>query len=100
MQLCSLPVEIAKKFPSNLLLPCWLIGRLAVDTKFQQQHFGSRLLSDALSQIQLLAEQAGGYCAVVDAKDEHVKVFYEKYGFKPVLDDELRLYLPLSSILG
>jgi predicted GNAT family N-acyltransferase len=100
MQLCSLPAETAKKFPSNLLLPCWLIGRLAVDTKFQKRHFGSHLLSDALYQIQLLSEQAGGYCTVVDAKNEQVKMFYKKYGFKPVLDDELRLYLPLSSIPG
>lgn len=23
---------------------------------------------------------------------------HEKYGFKPVIDDELRLYLPLSAI--
>jgi predicted GNAT family N-acyltransferase len=98
MQLCSLPAETARKFPSNLLLPCWLIGRLAIDTKFQKQHFGSHLLSDALCRIKLLSKQVGGYCVVVDAKNEHVKGFYKKYGFKKVLDDELRLYLPLSSI--
>jgi hypothetical protein len=31
LQLQSLPPATAKKYPANLLLPCWLIGRLAVD---------------------------------------------------------------------
>jgi predicted GNAT family N-acyltransferase len=98
LQLQSLPPAMAKKYPRNMLLPCWLIGRLAVDTQFQKLHFGQILLADALHTILTLAEKAGGYCVIVDAKDKNVKKFYEKYGFKPVLDDELRLYLPLASI--
>jgi predicted GNAT family N-acyltransferase len=98
LQLKSLPPAIAKKYPANMLLPCWLIGRLAIATKFQKQNFGQLLLTDALHNIKNLAEQAGGYCVIVDAKNEGVKLFYEKYGFRPVIDDELRLYLPLSSI--
>ncbi|MDR1948426.1 MAG: GNAT family N-acetyltransferase [Spirochaetaceae bacterium] len=98
LQLQSLPPAIAKKYPANMLLPCWLIGRLAVDIKFQKQKFGQILLADALHNVVLLAEKAGGYCVVVDAKNERVKPFYEKYGFKPVIHDELRLYLPVSSI--
>ncbi|GHV87369.1 hypothetical protein AGMMS50255_6650 [Spirochaetia bacterium] len=84
--------------PANMLLPCWLIGRLAVDLKFQKQNFGQILLADALQSIVTLSKKAGGYCVIVDAKNERVKPFYEKYGFKPVIDDELRLYLPLSAI--
>jgi predicted GNAT family N-acyltransferase len=98
LQLQNLPPAIAKKYPSNMLLPCWLIGRLAVDAKFQKQNFGQLLLADALHNIKTLAEKAGGYCVIVDAKNEGVKPFYEKYGFRPVINDELRLYLPLSSI--
>jgi predicted GNAT family N-acyltransferase len=98
LKLTSLPVEVAKKYPSNMLLPCWLIGRLAVDLQFRRQNFGQVLLTDALYNVLTLAEKAGGYCVVVDAKNEEVKPFYIKYGFKPVIDDELRLYLPVSSI--
>lgn len=29
------PPEIAGKFPRNLLLPCWLVSRLAVDIQFR-----------------------------------------------------------------
>jgi predicted GNAT family N-acyltransferase len=98
MHMESLPPEIAKKYPSNMLLPCWLIGRLAVDLKHQKQKTGQLLMVDALKNTLALSRQAGGYCVVVDAKTEEVKPFYEKYGFKPVIGDELRLYLPLRTI--
>jgi predicted GNAT family N-acyltransferase len=98
MHMESLPPEIAKKYPSNMLLPCWLIGRLAVDLKHQNQKIGQLLMVDALKNALALSEQAGGYCVVVDAKTEEVKPFYKKYGFKPVIGDELRLYLPLGTI--
>jgi hypothetical protein len=58
LQLQSLPREIAKKYPANMLLPCWLIGRLAVDLKFQKQNFGQILLADALQNIVTLSEKA------------------------------------------
>jgi predicted GNAT family N-acyltransferase len=98
MHMESLPPEIAKKYPSNMLLPCWLIGRLAVDLKHQNQKMGQLLMVDALKNALLLSGQAGGYCVVVDAKTEEVKPFYKKFGFKPVIGDELRLYLPLGTI--
>jgi GNAT superfamily N-acetyltransferase len=98
MQLASLPAGLAKKYPKNLLLPCWLIGRLAVDVKFQRQKIGQRLLADALKNTLVLSKIAGGYCVVVDAKNEEVKPFYEKYGFKPIIGDELRLYLSLAAL--
>ena len=100
LQLTDIPPSIAKKYPKNLLLPCWLIGRLAVDQKFQGRKIGETLLMDALRRILELAKNAGGYCVVVDAKDDRVKPFYFKYGFKPIKDDSLRLYLPLSMIPG
>jgi predicted N-acetyltransferase YhbS len=99
MHMESLPPEIAKKYPSNMLLPCWLIGRLAVDLKHQNQNIGQLLMVDALKNALALSRQAGGYCVVVDAKTKDVKPFYEKYGFKPVIGDELRLYLPLKTIV-
>jgi predicted GNAT family N-acyltransferase len=98
LQMSEIPADIAKKYPSNLLLPCWLIGRLAVDIHFQKQKFGELLLNDALLTALTLSEKAGGYCVIVDAKNENVKPFYRKYGFKPILDDALRMYLPLSLI--
>ena len=99
MQLQSLPAELSRKYPRNLMLPCWLLGRLAVDNKYKCQRIGETLLMDAETRVLALSKEAGGYCLVVDAINQQVKPFYEKYGFKPVLDDYLRLYLPLASIL-
>ncbi|GHS93190.1 N-acetyltransferase [Planctomycetales bacterium] len=98
LELRQLPVELAQKFPANLLLPCYLIGRLAVDKKWQGQGSGKMLLADALQNIVELADKAGGYCAVVDAKNNAVKSFYEQYDFRPVIDDVRRLYLPVAKI--
>jgi predicted N-acetyltransferase YhbS len=94
----GLPAELAKKYPPNLLLPCWLLGRLAVDIKFQKQKIGRLLLVDVLKNTQALSKIAGAYCVVVDAKNETVKPFYEKYGFKPIIGNEMRLYLPIASL--
>lgn len=98
IHISTLPIEIAKKYPSDLPLSCWLIGRLAVDVKYQKQGIGKILLMDALNKILKLSEQAGGYCIAVDAKDECVKQFYMKYGFEPITTNPLRLFLPIKSI--
>lgn len=94
----ELPPELTKKFPRNLLLPCWLVGRLAVDTDFQGRHYGSILLTDAMQRIKKLAVEAGGYGVVVDAKTEKVKPFYEQFGFTEIQPGGLRLLLPVRSI--
>ena len=98
LQAVGLPPEIAKKFPSNMMIPCWLIGKLAVDKKFQGKRLGELLLMDALKSVLEVAKVAGGYCVIVDAKNKQVKEFYRRYGFMPIQDNELRLFLPLASI--
>lgn len=94
----DLPLEFAKKYPQNMLLPCWLIGRLAVDIKHHNQKFGETILMHALRKAKSLSEQVGGCLVILDAKNDGVKSFYLKYGFKPIINDELRLYLPTASI--
>jgi predicted GNAT family N-acyltransferase len=95
----ELPVEISKKYPLSIPVPCWLIGKLAVDRNFQGKGFGEVLLLEALKKIAAYSKEAGGYCVVVDAKNENIKPFYAKYGFKAFLDDGLKLFLPLASII-
>jgi hypothetical protein len=34
----------------------------------------------------------------IDAKDEHIAVWYERFGAMRLLDDALRLVLPLATI--
>ncbi|GHV08654.1 N-acetyltransferase [Campylobacterota bacterium] len=94
----NLPESVAKKYPDRLPIPCWLLGKLAVDQRYQGRQFGKLLLMDALSHIVEMSKNAGGYCVIVDAKDGKAKDFYLKYGFQTFPNSELRLYLPLASI--
>jgi GNAT superfamily N-acetyltransferase len=98
LALRELPPKLAKKFPANLLLPCYLLGRLAVDKTRQGQGFGKLLLGDALRAIALSAQKIGGYCAVVDAKNDRAQTFYAGYDFRPVADNPRRLFLPIAEI--
>ena len=95
----NLPESVAKKYPLRLPIPCWLLGKLAVDRRYQGQQFGKLLLMDALNHIVEMSKNAGGYCVVVDAKNAQAKAFYLKYGFVPFPNGDLRLYLPLASIV-
>ena len=47
----------------------------------------------------LIALRDWGIHAVeVDARDYSTAAFYRKYGFAPLLDDPLYLFLPLSTV--
>ena len=92
----SIPDDLKKRLP-KYPLPAVLIGRLAVDQKFQKQGLGRHLLMDALYRIVLAEESIGIYAAAVDAKDEQARAFYERYGFVSFKDQPLKLFLPLST---
>lgn len=63
-------------------IPAWLIGRLAVDLRYQRQRLGGALLHDAFSNIAGRATNGAGALIIVDAKDKQVKKFYKKYDFR------------------
>ena len=79
-------------------IPVVHLGRLAVDGAFQGQRLGKRLLLDALTQSQKIADLAGCYAVEVMALDKNAAAFYLNYGFHPLADDSLHLYLTLKSI--
>ncbi len=79
-------------------IPVIHLGRLAVDVAFQGQRLGKRLLLDALTQSQKIADLAGCYAVEVTALNENAAKFYSKYGFHPLADDPLRLYLTLKAV--
>jgi ribosomal protein S18 acetylase RimI-like enzyme len=45
-----------------------------------------------------LSSGLGVHAVEVDALDEAAAAFYRKYGFTPLLDDPLHLYLPIATI--
>jgi hypothetical protein len=76
----ELPVKLAKKYPPNKDVPCWLIGKLARDISVQGQGVGEFLLLDAMKRVKQGAFIYGGFCIVVDSKNAR------------------RFYLPIAEI--
>lgn len=93
----ALPPDEAKQLP-RLDVPVVLIGRLAVDRRQQGKGLGEHLLLDALTRTERLANEIGIRAVEVDAIDERARAFYVKYGFRPLLDDENHLFLPLYAV--
>ncbi len=90
----ELPEDLAKKLPRQV--PGVRLGRLAVDRSEQGQGLGELLLVDAIRRTKLVLDHVGVHALFVDAKDKLAAGFYQKYGFRPLPSDPLRLVLPLT----
>lgn len=95
--IANLPPEAAKRLPKHPV-PVILLGRLAVDQKARGQGLGKALLRDALRRSLDLSEQLGLFAIEVLAIDADAKKFYTKYGFVPLADNDLHLFLPITTI--
>lgn len=93
----NLPPGLAKKLPKHPV-PVVLLARLAVDQGARRKGLGEALLVDALRRALRLGDELGIHAIEVDAIDEEARGFYEKYGFIPLLDRPLHLYLPIATI--
>lgn len=98
IELTNLSEDIAKKFPKYPLLPATLLGRLAVDKESQGRGIGEMILLDALARSYGLSKQIGSMAVVVDAKNETIQRFYERYGFTRFLAHPRKLYLLMGTI--
>jgi GNAT superfamily N-acetyltransferase len=91
------PEETSRKLPRHPV-PVILLGRLAVEQRCQGQRLGEVLLLDALERCLRLTEDLGVFAVEVHALDDSAKAFYLKYGFTPLADSALHLYLPMTTI--
>jgi len=96
VQLATLPEDVTRRLPRYPLIPATLLGRLAVDRRFQGQGHGRYLLADALWRA--VQSEIASFAVIVDAKDEDAGRFYRREGFLPFADAPLRLYRPMSDI--
>lgn len=92
-----LPDGVRKSLPRYPLIPAALIGRLAIDLKFQGRGLGQFLLIDALSRVIDASGDLAIYSVVVDAKDDAAVSFYRRYGFIPFPSSASRLFLPIAT---
>jgi len=97
----AIPVESARKLPASSPLPAAKLARLAVDRRCQGKGYGAILLADAIKRIVKTAGESGGIVGFfVDAKDEQARQFYLRFGFIPLQDSSLSLFLPLKTLLS
>lgn len=96
--LTSLPAGLAKKLPRYPDVPVTLLGRLALDRRYQGQGLGGLLLSDALKRSCRVVTEVASYAVVVDALDAAACRYYERYGFIRFPDSARRLFLPMRTI--
>ena len=79
-------------------VPVFRLGRLAVDRSVQGQGLGGELLVAAGERALAVAAEVGGVALAIDAWDGRAARWYERFGAVPLLDDPLKLILPLAVI--
>ncbi len=95
--LADLTPETSKRLPRYALMPAGLIGRLAVDQRYQSQRLGSTLIIDAVRRS--VQSDTAIFALVVDAKDAGALAFYRHLGFVPFVSRDMSLYLPIATAL-
>jgi GNAT superfamily N-acetyltransferase len=93
-----IPDKYKNKLPvSYSSIPATLLGRLAVDERFQGAGIGKMLLMDALNRSYEISKSVGSFAVVVDPLDEEAERFYTKYGFI-LLPDSQKMFLPMKTV--
>jgi len=91
------PATIPRKLGRSEV-PVFRLGRLAVSRAVQDGGLGGDLLLAAGERTLAVAHEVGGVALAIDAKDERAAAWYERFGALRLLDDPLRLVLPLDTI--
>jgi GNAT superfamily N-acetyltransferase len=97
IEFARLPANLSKRL-GRYDVPVFRLGRLAIDRSVQGQGLGGDLLLAAGERALAVAAEVGGIALAIDAKDEKAARWYERFGALPLLDDPLKLILPLSVI--
>lgn len=99
IQTDELPEEFKLKFPKSYnQLPVTLLGRLAVNQKYQGSGLGKLLLIDALKRsYEVSLKSIGSIAVIVSPLDNEAEKFYLKYGFLK-LQDSTKMFLSMKTI--
>lgn len=79
-------------------IPVILIGRLAVDSRYEGIGLGRSLLQDALSKAIAAARIVGSRAVIVHALNESAAQFYAKYGFRSIPHGDRVMYMLMADI--
>jgi len=93
----DLPASLAAKLPQHGVLGATLIGRLAVDRRFQRQRVGSRLVAHAIK-LALDENPAAAIAVMVDALNDDAIAFYKALDFILLPEPGRRMFLLRESL--
>ncbi|MGH9525093.1 MAG: GNAT family N-acetyltransferase [Terriglobales bacterium] len=97
IEFARMPANVTKKL-GRYDVPVFRLGRLAVARSMQGQGLGGDLLLASGERALAVALQVGGVALAIDAKDDKAARWYERFGALPLLDDPLKLILPLGVV--
>jgi GNAT superfamily N-acetyltransferase len=98
MDLFLLPEKDKEGIRRYDYVPATLLGRFAVDTRFQKQDLGAFLLTDALKRSWLAARNVASWCVVVHTREQGARDFYVHYNFAVLPEARSRLYIPMAAL--
>jgi GNAT superfamily N-acetyltransferase len=85
------PNQLRRNMPNPI--PVVVLGRLAVDLRFQHQRLGSLLVRDAILRSVEVAKIAGAVALVVHALSDEARRFYLSLGFSELPLQPMTLFL-------
>lgn len=97
IEFARVPAKLTRKL-ARYEVPIFRLGRLAISLPIQGQGLGADLLFAAGERALAVAKEVGGMALAIDAKDQRAAQWYERFGAMPLLDDPLKLVLPLGVI--
>jgi len=92
----NLPQKFSKKYKGHL--PAVKIVRLAVAKALQNQGLGKHMIIDAIRRAIAISKHVGIIGLFVDAKNEDAKQYCLRFGFIPLPDYTLELFLPIKTL--
>jgi GNAT superfamily N-acetyltransferase len=91
-----LPSQLRRNMPDPI--PVVVLGRLAVDRRYQDRRLGRALLRDANLRALQVSEIAGAVALMVHSLSEDARRFYLSSGFVPLPSQPMTLYLLLRTL--
>ena len=97
IEFARVPAALTKKL-GRYDVPVFRLGRLAVDRSLQGEGIGGDLILAAGERALAVAAEVGGVALAIDAKNQRAARWYERFGAQPLLDDPMKLILPLATV--
>jgi len=97
IEFAKVPRALTRKL-GQYEVPVFRLGRLAVGLSMQGRGLGGDLLLAAGVRALAVAAEVGGVAIAIDAKHDRAARWYEGFGALRLLDDPLKLFLPLETI--